>query len=175
MFASYGTPAGSCTDARALAIDATCNAPASLSVATTACVGQRACTLYANDTQFGGVDPCHGMRKRLVVAATCAGACRERFVLNTTVPVGSNATIVLPLPDAAPPGAGPGAAPMAVTEAGRLIYSNGTFLPGVAAGVAAVRMVDDGFEVVTGGGRYSLALLECAVLQSSAGGGAAPQ
>ena len=151
-FASYGTPSGSCTDAEALAVDPTCNAPTSLSVAREVCVGKRECTLYANDTQFGGVDPCHGHRKKLIVAATCTDSCEIRFELNVTVPVGSNATVVLPTRAAS------GA--HVVKESGTAIYRDSMFLPTVD-GVASVHAVTGGLEVSTGGGRYVFALLEC--------------
>ena len=151
-FASYGTPSGTCVDAGALAVDPTCNAPTSLSVAREVCVGKQRCTLYANDTQFGGVDPCHGRRKELIVAASCTDSCETRFELNVTVPVGSNATVLLPTRAAS--------GSRVVKEAGTAIYRDSLFLPTVN-GVASVRPVSAGLEVVTGGGRYMFALLEC--------------
>eukprot|EP00937_MAST-01D_sp_MAST-1D-sp2_P005224 g5224.t1 len=152
-FASFGTPAGSCTAASALATDPTCDATSSVAVVTSACAGQRQCTLYANASQFGGADPCHGVRKRLVVAATCAGSCQTRFILNATVPVGSTATVTLP-------GAAVGGADV-LTEAGQPIYRAGAFVPGAVAGVKSAQSVNGGLEVVTGGGRYAFALLKC--------------
>lgn len=151
-FASYGTPSGTCTDAEALAVDPTCNAPTSLSTARELCVGKRQCTLYANDTQFGGVDPCHGRRKELIVVASCTASCETRFELNVSVPVGSNATVLLPTRAAS--------GSHVVKEAGIAIYRDGMFLPTVE-GVASVRSVSAGLEVITGGGRYLFALLEC--------------
>jgi len=160
LFASYGTPTGTCADASALAIDPACNAPASVSVATSACVGNQQCTLYANDTQFGGSDPCHGTQKHLAVSAACTNACHPLFTLNATVPVGSNATIVLPY--TRPPAVAAGAAPsLILTEAGAPFFRDGALLPGVAVGVTSAQAVDSGFEVVAGGGRYSFALLQC--------------
>ena len=152
-FASYGTPTGTCADADALTIDPTCNAPSSLAVANASCVGKQSCTLFANDTQFGGVDPCHGVRKRLVIAGSCANACAPHYILNATVPGGSNATITLP--DEGSETA------VVITESGIPIFSNGSFVPHVASGVEGVRAVVGGFEVMTGGGHYSLAVLRC--------------
>ena len=154
-FASYGTPTGSCTDASALVADPTCNSPTSLAVAKASCVGKQTCTLYANDTQFGGDDPCHGVRKRLAVTGTCVGACTPHFTLNATVPVGSNATISLP---------SSASASVEITESGLTIFRAGAFQPGVAPGVASVLAVDGGFEVTVGGGRYVLALQRCTTL-----------
>ena len=161
VFASYGTPNGSCADPGALAVDPACNAPSSAAVARAACVGRAECILFANDTTFGGVDPCHGVRKRLVVAANCAGACAPRFVLNVTVPVGSAAAVTLPIPEAAE------ARSVLVTEAGAAIFREGSFVPHSAEGVTGAEAVDGGVAVATGGGRYAFTLHLC-VGQSAA-------
>jgi hypothetical protein len=154
-FASFGTPTGSCADPASLAVNSVCNAPTSYSVVTSLCVGKQRCTLYANDTQFGGDDPCHGVKKHLTVAASCTHACHIRFVLNATLPVGSNGTVVLPTPSAATIGCS------RLIEGGVTVYRDGEFLPGVAIGVVSVRAVGSALEVAIGGGSYSFALLWC--------------
>ena len=158
-FASYGTPAGSCADPSALAVDAGCHAPTSSSVVTAACVGKASCTLFANNTQFGGQDPCSGTLKRLVVAATCAGGCTAQFALNATVPGGSTATIVVPAPGLNATLAG--AATLA--EGGVPFFRNGSFVPGAVDSIVSARVGGDnaGFEVIAGGGRYAFTLARC--------------
>ena len=66
LFASYGTPTGTCP---AFARGA-CDAATSASVVQAACVGRRECVVYPNTTTFG--DPCFGTAKTLAVALTCS-------------------------------------------------------------------------------------------------------
>jgi len=161
-FASYGTPNGTCADSSLLKVDPTCTAPTSVTVVRAACLGKEQCTLFANDTQFGGIDPCHGIAKRLAVTVTCSNTCRPHFTLNVTVPTGSNATVSLPFTPTRVKSMS-AELPVVLTESGIPIYRNGTFLPGVAAGVTAVRGKSSSIEVTTGGGHYALALLQCTV------------
>ena len=88
-----------------------------------------------------------------MIAGSCANACAPHYILNATVPGGSNATITLP--DEGSETA------VVITESGIPIFSNGSFVPHVASGVEGVRAVVGGFEVMTGGGHYSLAVLRC--------------
>ena len=66
VFASYGTPAGTCPSFTKGACDAT----NSSAVVTAACVGQRACSVFPNTSTFG--DPCFGTAKVLALALTCS-------------------------------------------------------------------------------------------------------
>jgi len=70
-FASFGTPSGSCPNA--LARNASCDAPTSLSVVSAACVGKKSCSVPATVTEFGGTDPCFDTLKSLAVQLQCAG------------------------------------------------------------------------------------------------------
>jgi hypothetical protein len=68
VFASYGTPTGSCG---AFALGS-CNASSSASTVSSLCVGQQSCTVSADNSVFG--DPCMGTAKTLDVQVACAAA-----------------------------------------------------------------------------------------------------
>ena len=152
-FASYGTPTGSCAGGSGpMSKNASCDAPTALSVVEAACIGKSECTLYANNTQFGGQDPCPGMRKRLLITATCSGG-SIRFVLNSTIPFGSVADTVLPVPSAVKTDS------VVVEESGNVVFANSSFVPGAAEGVVSASLTKDGVSIVTGGGQYAFVLL----------------
>jgi hypothetical protein len=65
VFASYGTPSGSCGNFSA----GSCDATTSVSSIQTLCAGRSSCTFTASNGTFG--DPCHGTTKHLAVQATC--------------------------------------------------------------------------------------------------------
>jgi hypothetical protein len=67
VFASYGTPAGSCGAYKT----SSCNAGTSLSVAQANCVGKASCSVAANNDVFG--DPCYGADKALILDVQCSG------------------------------------------------------------------------------------------------------
>jgi hypothetical protein len=67
-FASYGTPSGSCGSFAT----GTCNASASVSVVSQACIGKASCSVTANNATFG--DPCPYTAKQLVAQVSCAGS-----------------------------------------------------------------------------------------------------
>ena len=66
-FASYGTPNGTCGGNDFTT--GSCHAASSVSVMTTACVGQTSCNVTADNLTF--TDPCSGTHKQLYVSATC--------------------------------------------------------------------------------------------------------
>jgi hypothetical protein len=66
LFASYGTPIGSCPSFQL----GTCNAANSTPLVASAFVGHDSCTVFPNTTTFG--DPCYGTAKQLAVAMTCS-------------------------------------------------------------------------------------------------------
>lgn len=66
LFASYGTPTGSCGS---FAVSA-CDAAGSTAVVTSACLGLGSCSVGADNATFG--DPCVGTFKWLAVEVTCA-------------------------------------------------------------------------------------------------------
>ena len=67
VFASYGTPTGTCGGFKT----STCHAAVSIDKIKAACVGKTSCTLDANNSIFG--DPCGGVGKHLYVEVVCTG------------------------------------------------------------------------------------------------------
>jgi aspartate aminotransferase-like enzyme len=67
VFASYGTPTGTCGHF----VQGTCHASTSEAVVASACVGKQSCTVFVNNGEFG--DPCQGIVKQLDVEVACAG------------------------------------------------------------------------------------------------------
>jgi hypothetical protein len=66
MFASFGTPTGSCGSFAA----GGCDASTSIAVVQALCVGRNSCSVAANTGTFG--DPCAKVVKNLAIAVTCA-------------------------------------------------------------------------------------------------------
>ncbi|MBS1915948.1 MAG: T9SS type A sorting domain-containing protein [Bacteroidetes bacterium] len=64
VFASYGTPNGTCGS---FTVDGTCDASTSVSVVSSALIGQNSASVDANNSVFG--DPCPGTFKRLYIEA----------------------------------------------------------------------------------------------------------
>ncbi|KDO28860.1 hypothetical protein SPRG_05731 [Saprolegnia parasitica CBS 223.65] len=89
-FASYGTPGGNFPD---YAIDTTCHAASSTSIATSACVGKSTCTLLASTGSFS--DPCPTVAKSLAVSADCisnlviGGTAAQNTMMNLACPKGA--------------------------------------------------------------------------------------
>ena len=136
-FASYGTPTGSCPTFKKGA----CDAAASVDVVTKLCVGKSSCSVPANNGAFNG-DPCVDTLK--VLAVSLAGQCGapvglRKFALQTTVPVGGTAQVIVPA-------WGP-VASAAITEGGAKVWAAGAFVPGTA-GVSAGAASADGKSVV---------------------------
>jgi hypothetical protein len=65
VFASFGTPGGSCHGFTAGA----CDAATSKTTVEAACLGNAGCAIAADDPTFG--DPCVGTAKRLAVEVAC--------------------------------------------------------------------------------------------------------
>ena len=66
IFASYGTPGGSCGNFTI----GDCNAANSTTIVEKACIGRNTCTVSADTPTFG--DPCYDVVKHLVVEAHCS-------------------------------------------------------------------------------------------------------
>jgi hypothetical protein len=99
VFASFGQPTGTCGN---LSINPHCHNPNSSAVVADLCVGKASCDVAATMRQFGGVDPCprdgtklnNGPQRLAVAVRGCHST--KIFELNVTVPVGSQANVVLP-------------------------------------------------------------------------------
>lgn len=70
VFASYGTPTGSCGSFAA----SSCHASTTVAVVEAQCLGKSSCTLTDFNALFS--DPCSGTAKRLSVEVVCGGAPR---------------------------------------------------------------------------------------------------
>ncbi len=141
-FASFGTPQGSCPTFST----GTCNSANSMSVVSSLCLGKSTCSIPATNAQFGG-DPCLNTVKALAVALE--GDCLEvQYQISTTVPVSSQATVVVNL-------AGSPANSVTVMEGSTPVWMNGTYVPGVP-GVTGASVTPDGtaIGVATGSGNY---------------------
>lgn len=68
LFASYGTPSGSCPN---FAINASCQSPDSMAVVASACMNLSVCTVDVGSGSYPP-DPCPGIIKSLAVIAHCS-------------------------------------------------------------------------------------------------------
>ena len=141
-FASFGTPTGSCPGPFATS---SCNANDTLSVVSALCVGKSSCSVFASDTVFG--DPCYGTPKSLAIAATCLSS---SFTHSVTIPVGSVATVTIPLLDNTVG---------TISESGTAFWENNQYVSGVA-GISGASLSADGssVNVLAGSGSYSFLL-----------------
>jgi len=123
VFASFGTPTGSCPN---LAISSSCNSPNSMDVVSKTCLGLNSCTLEATNDFFGG-DPCLNTPKNLAVIVNCSNPNGNHVLTySVTVPVTSIADVSLPS------GVSGGSVnTVAIQESGKIIWSNGKFVSGV--------------------------------------------
>ena len=90
------------------------------------CLGKVSCAVNASNAAFNTTDPCPGVAKTLAIEAECT----TEFGMSTTIPVGSRATIRIPVLSAA-------SYPNNVTvkEGGVVVFASGAFKPGAVAGV----------------------------------------
>ena len=120
-FASYGNPTGGCGN-----WTAGCAAKQSLEVVEALCVGKAVCSVNASNAAFNTTDPCPGIPKTLAIEAECS----SNFAMQTAIPVGSIATVRLPL---IPPTSA--AANVTVKEGGVVVFAAGSFKAGAVHGV----------------------------------------
>lgn len=129
-FASYGTPSGICGN---FSIDPSCNSPNSMSVVSKACLGQKACTVSAVNSVFGG-DPCEGIVKRLYVEYQASAV--PLYTLSVTLPVGVVGQVYIPA-------VGLSLAELIVLESDTPVWTNGQFVPGVSGVTAGAAVGND--------------------------------
>jgi len=148
-FASFGAPLGTCADG--FSINATCNAPTSVQVVQKLCIGKSTCSIMANVTEFGGVDPCFDVLKRLSVQLK--GPCAVTlYTLSVTIPVGSTASVQIPTVE--------DASTVTIQETDNNIWTNNAFVPGVAGITAGAAMPGNtGIAFTVGSGTYSFAVI----------------
>ena len=143
VFASFGTPSGSCPNYTA---SPACNSPNSVAVVTAACVGKASCTIPATNAAFGG-DPCVNTVKALAVVL--AGNCKvPTLTQNVIIPANAGATIAVPT-------GGPPTASTTIVEGATTVWANGAFVPGTP-GVTAGVATPTGVVFTVGSGSYAL-------------------
>ena len=173
LFADFGTPSGSCGGggagggpaANTFAINETCTTPGSKAIVEATCVGGQSCDITVNVKQFG--DRCLYVPKRLAAAVSCVphatpppaprpGIGPRAFDWNVSVPIGSAATVHVPLL-----GASASAVDITVdaTQGGtrRPVWSHGAFVAG-SDGVLEARALGDAvaFSCVSGSYRFEM-------------------
>jgi len=130
-YAVYGTPNGTCASDGGF-VDWNCTKHVE-AIFTAACVGKQSCSVQVSSQTFGG-DPCFGIPKHVSVRATgCATAVVPLFTYKVTVPVGSVATVILPLMSAT-------AANVAISEGGMRVYAKGAYVPAVIPGITGAKL-----------------------------------
>jgi hypothetical protein len=141
-FASFGTATGSCPGPFELS---SCNANDTISIVSALCLGKPSCTVFSSDTVFG--DPCFDVVKHLAISASCESSSLSHSV---TIPVGSSATVVIPLLNN-PIGS--------ISESGTVFWVNGAYVPGVTGITNAALSADkSSVNVSVGSGSYNFLL-----------------
>eukprot|EP01123_Difflugia_compressa_P015514 TRINITY_DN876_c0_g1_i2.p1 TRINITY_DN876_c0_g1~~TRINITY_DN876_c0_g1_i2.p1 ORF type:complete len:381 (-),score=67.77 TRINITY_DN876_c0_g1_i2:262-1404(-) len=151
-FASYGNATGTCDGGFNLG---KCNSANSMSVVTKACLGQKSCSIFVNNGDFGG-DPCVNVPKHLSVIAQCLFQ-DNTYTLNTVVPVGSTATVVIPILSSLGQTKGNLIIGESSRESSVIFWVSGKFKPSVVSGLvdANFNAAGDAVLVEVLSGRYS--------------------
>ena len=139
LFASYGTPNGTCGHFQIF----NCSSPNSMSTVQKACVGKSSCKIHVSNDDFGG-DPCFDIVKHLDVQVTCRGG--AMFSHSVTIPVNSMAEIHMST-------FGEDAAKITVMESGKAVWKGGKYQPGQPGIMGAVEGKGD-IVFQAGSGRY---------------------
>lgn len=149
LFASFGTPSGSCGGLPPPIVNASCNANNSVSVVEELCLGRTACSVNVTDAVFG--DPCKGTPKHMIVVLECSTRAYS-FVTSATVPVGSTAFVTVPV-------RGTTQLLALVTEGGEPVWGNGSFVPGDPGVFGADALADgSGVRFSVGSGEFTFVL-----------------
>lgn len=152
-FASFGMPTGSCGHFNK---NSSCDAPNSVDVIKTMCIGKNSCDVPAEVKTFGK-DPCSLVLKKLYIQYACSGGGNTFFSYMVTVPVGSVASVHLPIATNHP-------SAVTITESGTTIWSKGKYIPGVV-GIHNAIADNDAIVVDIGSGSFSF-LVEKTILMS---------
>ena len=144
VFASFGTPKGTCGNFSTF----NCSAAASVDKIKALCIGKHSCSIPATNVFFGG-DPCLDVRKSLAVQATCSVS--SPYTMSVTIPVGSTASVRVPLPKGTPQN-------WTVTEGTATVWHNNAFVPG-DPGVTGGQATATYIEFAVGSGQYTFSLV----------------
>ena len=153
VFASFGTPTGSCGGGFALG---SCNAANSTQIVSDACVGKTACTIDVSTATFG--DPCFNTLKHFSALLNCSAAhTAPPLSLSVTVPANARATVRVPFPATVP------ASAVTISEGSvtpTVIWSAAGYVPGVAGitgitpGTTSLPVGQATLDVEVGSGSY---------------------
>jgi hypothetical protein len=147
VFASFGTPTGTCSSGFALGA---CHAANSTQIVHDACVGKTSCTILPSVTVFG--EPCFDTLKHLDVQLNCSAApTAPPLLVAVTVPANARATVRLPFASSVAPGA------VSVREGAAVGWGAGGYVPGVP-GISSCALASAGAATPVG-----LATLDCEV------------
>lgn len=123
IFASFGTPSGSCGSFQV----GSCNAANSTSIVRNACIGKSTCTISVSDVTFG--DPCFNTVKVFDAQLQCNDNAGTQ--VSATIPTNAKATIRIPFLSSAD------LTKVSLSEAGTVFYTNGAFVNGAVPGITA--------------------------------------
>jgi len=174
LFASFGTPTGSCMDISSLA-KGSCHSNTSRQMIESACLNHASCQISAQDTIFG--DPCFGVKKKLEVAVKCSSDESQGIPISAasittqthhgeislnwtaTATQQGNASRVVSISLSIPPGTVSTAvhvpnvstfvagSSLEIEESGKAVWQNNAFVPGVPGIISGKVSVDHQFVV----------------------------
>jgi len=142
IFASYGTPRGSCG---AYGENRECHTPTAHKVAEYQCLGRKSCNFLAHEDVLGTPSCGASVFKRLHVQARCGVAASSSFALQASIPVGSTATVTLPALDMTN---------ITVTANGATVWTDHNYVKG-ADGISNGFVAGNKVSFVAGSGDYS--------------------
>ncbi len=90
VFASYGTPTGTCGSFKA----SECNNNHSVSTVSALCLGKSSCSVPVSNTAFG-YDPCVDVVKHLDVQIECSDEAKGYMEVEAVIPSGSTGMVFL--------------------------------------------------------------------------------
>ena len=153
VFASYGTPTGSCGSFKA----SSCNSNNSARVVSEACVGKASCSVPASNGEFG-YDPCVDVLKHLDVQVECSDQATGYFEVEATVPSGSTGMVFLRRSEEMVADGNPPIAKWVVQEGGKTVWKEMMFSNGDDGVVAGEAVGDDALMFTVQSGSYSFVL-----------------
>jgi hypothetical protein len=130
IFASFGTPTGSCGSGFQLG---SCNALNSTAIVSAACLNKSTCTIDVADSLFG--DPCYETVKQFDALLECSSP--TGISVTATVPTNGRATVRIPFPATTPVNG------ILISEGTSPVFKGGNFVPGVSGVYSAIVSTDD--------------------------------
>lgn len=144
VFASFGTPNGSCGDFQMF----NCSSKTSVAIVEKDCLGKSQCTIPVTNDHFGG-DPCLDVLKHLNVQVSCKGG--SMYSHSVTIPVNSGAEIHVPT-------FGHDPSEVTITEMGNTVWKGGHFTPQMGVTTGKVGEGDVVFQAGSGMYKFELSV-----------------